>query len=253
LKQYPVAWIVYPIALLLFGCAPNREEWMSRAATQQAQVATGSIGNEQKIRNESRFGAQVLRTLSEQASKAAPNAGQNKQAAIAFAQNAILISSGLDSIADSQTDAQFTEAVWAMCDSDRRTAAPFVGQMLLGIANTARERSVSDPSHTQVLEHTATYMDTFGERLINIPSECDHANAAMAEANAEEQKAEAEHRENVNTAVTAAALVFAGAVILGSSAASVAAAEASRPVIIQEPAPAPSNCVYHDGNSYTCY
>jgi hypothetical protein len=88
---------------------------------------------------------------------------------------------------------------------------------------------------------------------MDIPSKCDQASGAMAEADAEEQKAEADHRENVNTAVTAAALVFAGAVILGSSAASVAAAEASRPVIIQEPAPAPSNCVYHGGSSYSCY
>lgn len=97
------------------------------------------------------------------------------------------------------------------------------------------------------------YFDTFGERLIDIPPKCDQTSAAMAEADAEEQKAEAQHRANVNTAVTAAALVFAGAVILGSSAASVAAAEASRPVIIQEPAPAPSNCVYHGRSSCPGY
>ena len=56
------------------------------------------------------------------------------------------------------------------------------------------------------------YFDTFGERLIDIPPKCDQTSAAMAEADAEEQKAEAQHRANVNTAVTAAALVFAGAV-----------------------------------------
>lgn len=119
-KDYNVAACmlsaVCSLALLLSGCAPNRAEWMSQAATQQAQAATGSIGDEQEVKKESRVAAQVLRTLSDDASNAA--AGPNQQAAIAFAQDAILISSGLDAIADSQTDEQFTQAVWSMCDSE---------------------------------------------------------------------------------------------------------------------------------------
>jgi hypothetical protein len=235
IRTIPTAFLVCSL-IWLPGCAPNREEWMSQAATQQAQAATGSIRDEQEVKKESRVAAQVLRTLSEDASNA--GAGPNQQAAIAFAQDAVLISSGLDAIADSQTDEQFTHAVWSICYSECRLAAPRVGNVLLGVASTARARVAADPSNAQVLEHTATYMDVFGERLIGIPSQCDQASAGMAEADAEEQKAEADHQANVNTAMSAAALVFAGAVILGTSAASVAAAEASRPVIIQEPAPA---------------
>jgi hypothetical protein len=222
------------------GCAPNRQQWMSQAAQGQAKLATGPIGDQQEVKKESRVAAQVLRKLSADASNSAP--GPNKQAVLMFAQDATLISGGLDAIAESQTDEQFTEAVWSMCDSDRRVAAPNVGRMMLGLANMFRGHVASDPSHTQQLEQMATYFDTFGERLVNIPSECDHASSAMAEASAEEQQAEVNHQANVNTATTAAALLFAGAVVLGSS---VASAEASRPIIVQSP-PVQNN--YYYGN-----
>ena len=37
----------------------------------------------------------------------------------------------------------------------------------------------------------SNYFDTFGERMINVPTECDRAQAGMAEATAKEQEDEA--------------------------------------------------------------
>ena len=56
-------------------------------------------------------------------------------------------------------------------------------------------------------QQTADYFDTFGERMINIPTECDRAEAGMAEASAREQQAEVQHQANVNAAVNAAELI----------------------------------------------
>jgi hypothetical protein len=75
------------------------------------------------------------------------------------------------------------------------------------------------------------YFATLGERLIDIPSKCQQASGAIAEANAEEQQAEAKHAANVNTALTAAALVFVGTAIVASN---VGAAAATRPTVVQQ-------------------
>jgi hypothetical protein len=111
---------------------------MSKAAQQQAKVATGPIGETKEVKAESRQAASLLRSLA--AGVLNPPQGVNPQIASAFAQDAGQISSGLDALADSQTDEQFTEAVFAMCDPDRKAAAPRVGQVMLGIANGIRTK-----------------------------------------------------------------------------------------------------------------
>jgi len=75
------------------------------------------------------------------------------------------------------------------------------------------------------------YFTIFGERLIDIFSKCQQASGAIAEANAEEQQAEAKHAANVNTALTAAALVLVGTALVASN---VGAASATRPPVVQQ-------------------
>jgi hypothetical protein len=50
-------------------------------------------------------------------------------------------------------------------------------------------------------ESAIEYFNTFGQRMVAVPSKCDQAADSMQEASAEEQKAEAEHSQNVNTAL----------------------------------------------------
>lgn len=211
------------------GCAPNRAEWMSQAAQQQAKLATGPIGNEQEVKVESRQGALMVNSLAADLSKAAQ--GSQQQIAQAFAQDTAQISGGLDAIADSQTDEQFTDAVFAMCDPERKAAAPRVGRVMIGLANAINAKPPTNVPLEEI-QRTVSYFDTFGERLIGIPAKCEHASAAMAEASAEEQQAEAEHQANLNAAATTTAIVLGAALI---TAGSVAAAEASRPIIVQSP------------------
>jgi hypothetical protein len=180
------------------ACAPNREQWMAQAATHEAQVATGTIGSEQEVRTQARQGASVLKGLSALVLKD-PHA--SAQVSAAFGRDCAQLSSGLDAIADSQTDEQFTAAVFGMCAPQRRDAAARVGQLMTGMA--ARIRANPPPKvPLEEIQHWQNYFDTFGERLINIPTECDHASATMAQAEAQEQRAEIQHQANVNAAAT---------------------------------------------------
>jgi len=156
-----------------------------------------------------------------------------------FTADSALVSSSLDAIADSKTDDQFTAAAFNMCDAQRRAAAPRVGEVLVGMANGIRAKPPPSVPAEQV-QHEAQYFSTFGERMINVPTECDQAQAGMVDASAREQQAEAEHQANVTAAVNAAELLFAGAVVYGST---VSAAQASRPIIVQSP-PVQNNYYY---------
>lgn len=168
-----------------------------------------------------------------------PPKGANSQVVAGFTTDAAEISAGLDSIADSKTDEQFTASVFNMCDAQRRDAAPRVGRVLVGMATGIRAKPPVNAPPQQV-EQVSNYFDTFGERMINVPTECDRAQAGMAEAAAKEQEAEARHQANVNAAINAAELIFAGAVIYGTA---VSAAQASRPIIVQSP-PVQNNYYY---------
>jgi hypothetical protein len=80
-------------------------------------------------------------------------------------------------------------------------------------------------------EQAYNYFATFGQRLIDIPANCQQARGAIAEANAEEQQAEARHAANVNTALTAAAMVFVGTALVAGN---VGASAATRPPVVQQ-------------------
>lgn len=233
---------VYAISgalLLLCGCGPNRQAALSEAGQQQVAIATGAIGTPDQVRSQARDGAKVLKGLSALAEGNSQKL--NPQVVTLLTTDNAQLSSGLDAIADSKTDDQFTASVFNMCDAQRRAAAPRIGQVLVGMANSIRAKPPANVPPAQA-QQSANYFDTFGERLINIPTECDRAQAGMAEAAAREQDAEAQHQANVNAAVNAAELIFAGAVVYGSA---VSAAQASRPIIIQSP-PIQNNYYYRN-------
>jgi hypothetical protein len=103
------------------------------------------------------------------------------------------------------------------------------GHVMMGIA--AGLRNNPSPTFTPEQRQSAiTYFETFGGRLIDIPTKCDQANNAMAAANAQEQQAEAQHQVNVNRSLAAAALIFTGAVVFTSA---VGAAAATRPPFVE--------------------
>jgi hypothetical protein len=215
---------------LLYGCGPNQKAVLSRAAQQQVTIATGSIGTEDQIRTQARDGARMLKDLSAALVRDPPK-GANPQVVAAFTADMAEVSAGLDAIADSKTDEQFTASVFDMCDAQRRDAAPRVGHALVGVATEIRAKPPVNATPQQA-EQMSNYFDTFGERMINVPTQCDRAQASMVAAAAQQQQAQAQHQANVNTAINAAELIFAGAVVYGTA---VSAAEASRPIIVQSP------------------
>ena len=219
------------------GCAPNRAQWMQQEADRQANLGTSSIGSEQNVKDEARQASGLLKSLATEA-LAKPPVGK-EQLAAAWAQEFSVVASGLDDIAGSQTDEQFTAAVFEMCDPQRRQAAPQVGKFMNVMAGAMSANPPPNVSNEEVKQLIA-YCQTFGERLIDIPSRCDQASAAMAQAEADEQRAETEHQANVNAATTAVAVVLGATLI---AAGTVAAAEASRPIIVQSP-PVETNNYY---------
>jgi hypothetical protein len=216
------------VLFLLYGCGPNRKAALSKAAQEQATIATGSIGTKDQIRAQARDGAHLLKEISAALVRNPPKG--NQQAVQLFTTDAAEVSAGLDAIADSQTDDQFTASVFNMCDAQRRAAAPMVGHFLVGVANGIRAKPPGNVPPQQV-EQQANYFSTFGERMINVPTQCDRAQAGMAEASAQEQQAEISHSKNVNNAMTAAAVVFAGTVLFASA---VGSAAATRPPVTEQ-------------------
>lgn len=200
---------------------------MSQAAQQQAAIATGPIGTPDQVRMQARDGAQVLKNL---AALMVGNSNANPQVVAAFTADTAQLTSGLDAIADSKTGDQFAASVFNMCDDQRRAAAPRVGQLMVGMANNIRANPPKGVPPDQV-QQTAKYFETFGERMINVPTQCNQAQAQMAAAQASVQQAQAQHQANIAAAVNAAELIFAGAVVYES-------AVASRPVYIQQNSPA---------------
>jgi hypothetical protein len=150
------------------------------------------------------------------------------------------VSSGLQDIAASKTDAQFTNAVFGMCATARKEACPRIGHLLLAIAGTVQSHPPVPNSTEQDKAQFVSYFQTFGQRLIAIPDKCEQASEAMVEASAEEQEAEAEHRENVNNALTISAVIFASTAL---AAGEVGAAAATRP-------PVQNNYVYVNQANY---
>jgi hypothetical protein len=209
----------------LVGCGPNRAQVMGNAAQSEAKTATAPIGSEDEVRSEAGQGALILTRLSA-AIAANPPKGQ-QQAAISFVREAAEIADGLRAIATSKSSAEFTNAVFGMCDPARKDAAPHVGVFLVALAGNVQAHPPANMTPIQQ-ERAISYFATFGQRMIRVPEECDQAASTMAEASAEEQKAESEHAQNVSTAINAAALVFAGTVLFATA---VGTAAATRPPV----------------------
>jgi hypothetical protein len=205
--------------LVLIGCAPNRAEWMAREEKHQAAQLTQQIGSPEEVKSEARVASNVLSNLSA-AISAAP--GSNPQIAMAFARDASMVASGLDTIASSQTDEEFTNAVLGMCAPERRDAEPRVGQVMLGAAGVAATNPHFTPEQRQ---QVVSYFQTFGRRLIGIPVQCEQATSAMQTA---EQNAELRHQSNVSTALTMATVLFVGTAMVAGE---VGAAAATRPPV----------------------
>lgn len=214
------ALIAYMVAQIIFlnGCAPNRAEWMAEAAHQEAASATSEMGNEQEVKAQARTGSEILRRMAALMLKDASGSKQQQMAA-AFGQDTDQVTAGLDAIANSNTDDGFVNAVFAMCDTQRVYAAPRVGRMLLGLARLMRATPPPNVPAQQV-QQEVNYLETFGGRLVNIPTQCDQAKAQMVQASTQEQQAEVQQQAKVNAAVSAAALLFVGAVVVGAAAAS---------------------------------
>jgi hypothetical protein len=214
--------------LTLSSCAPNREQWMNQAAQQQVKVATGSIGSPDTVRAQAAQGAVVLNGLAAVLLKSATPAQQ--PVAAAFANDPGEISSGLHAIAETHDDTQFTSAVFSMCQPVRREAAPRVGHALLIFAGGIQ---TSPPPNMgeQDRANAISYLSTFGERLIDVPAKCDQAGQQLTEASAQEQQAEITHAQNVDKALTAAAVVFMGTAMVAGE---VGAAAATRPPVVQQ-------------------
>jgi hypothetical protein len=207
------------------GCGPNRSEWMNSAAQEQAKIGTETIGDADGVRRQAGEAATVLTRLSAPWASNPPKGQQ--AAALQFVQDSAEISSGLRAIADSKGDAQFTSAVFGMCDPVRRQAAPRVGLVMIALAGNIQTHPPANMSEEDQ-QQAFNYFSTFGQRMVGVPTKCDQVAEAMAEASAEEQKAEVEHSQNVSTAVNAAALVFAGTVLFATA---VGAAAATRPPV----------------------
>jgi hypothetical protein len=223
---------------IISGCGPNRAQWMASAAHQQTSEATQSIGKPQEVRAEAAQGSAWLNNLASVITANPPNG--NQQTALAIAHDAAEVSTGLQDIAASQTDAQFTNAVFGLCTTARKEACPRIGHLLLAIAGAVQSHPPLPDSSEQDKAQFVSYFQTFGQRLIAIPDKCEQASAAMAEASAEEQQAEAEHRENVNHALAISAVIFAStALAMGE----VGAAAATRP-------PVQNNYVYVNQANY---
>ena len=201
---------------------------MSQAADQQTKVATSQIGSVQEVKAEAQQAAGLLNGLAAAALQKPP--GGNQQVAAAFYSDATQVSSGLQAIAQSQTDTGFTNAVFAMCAPDRETACPRVGHVMMGIAAGMRSNPPVNMTDEQ-RQSAINYFETFGGRLIDIPTKCAQANNAMTEASVQEQQAEAGHQANVNRALAAAAVLFTGAVVYASA---VGAAAATRPPVTEQ-------------------
>jgi hypothetical protein len=222
-----IAWLIAAL-IDLPGCAPDRSQWMSQAANQQAKVGTDQIGSVAEVKTEARQASELLKGLTAAALKNPP-AG-NQQVASAFSSDAMEVSAGLQAIAESQTDPAFTNAVFAMCDPTREAACPRVGHVMMGIAAGMRNNPPANMTDEQRLS-AINYFETFGGRLIDIPTKCEQASAAMTQASGQEQQAEAEHQTNVNRTLAAAAVLFTGAVVFTSA---VGAAAATRPPVTEQ-------------------
>lgn len=224
----PIAVAIF-LAAFFCGCGPNRAEWMAKAAKNEATAATEDMGTPDQIRIQAKAEAILINSMATSIYSNMDRYSDKERAVyLPFAQSAMEVASGLQEIAESKTDAGFTNAIFAMCDPERRKAEPLVGQTELEVAGALEAGKLQRNATPQQRADAVAMLTAFGNTMISIPSRCDQANAQMAEANLEEQQAEIKHQENVDRAMTAAAVIFAGTAM---AAGEIGAAAATRPPV----------------------
>lgn len=182
---------------------------MAQAASAQAQVATQDIGTVEQVKQASANGAQMLRQLVTmlQSMPPSPPLSAESRNRVGFVIGASNLADGLAAIGNSQNDDQFASACLAMCSDYRKKAEPIIGAALIRLPSNVPEMTEQD----------RISWTTFGSRLVSIPDRCAQMEQALQEASTEEQNAEANHQTNVNRAMVAAGVLFAGAVALESA------------------------------------
>jgi hypothetical protein len=159
------------------------ESGFQQTAQQQAAEATASIGDRPEVRDEARQAAGVLKGLVGMIVQL-PNA--NPQVVSGLTRDIAQLSTGLDGIADSHNDQEFTAAVFGMCEPEPMQASARVGPLLIGLGARIR---INPPANAPIDQVTgwARYFDRLGETLVRIPQQCRLARQAIAQAKAQVQ------------------------------------------------------------------
>jgi len=150
---------------------------------QQAAQATESIGDRPEVRNEARQAAGLLKGL---LGLILQLPHSNPQVVSGMTRDVAQLSSGLDAIADSHNDQEFTAAVFGMCEPEPMQASARVGPLLIGLATRIRTNPPANAPINQVTGW-AQYFDRLGETLIRIPHQCRLARQAIAQVKAQVQ------------------------------------------------------------------
>jgi hypothetical protein len=199
--------------------AETYESVLQSTAHQQAAEATASIGDRPDVQNEARQAAGVLKGLVGlilQLPKA------NPQVVSGLTRDVAQLSSGLDAIADSRNDQEFTAAVFGMCEQGPMQASARVGPLLIGLGASIRTNPPANAPSYQVTAWTR-YFDSLGETLVRIPQQCRDAQKALAEfearnlAQAEEQTKAAQIQADRTRAATMMLFCIAGGMLAPSS------------------------------------
>ncbi len=165
--------------------AGTYESQFQEAAQKQAAQATASIGDRAGVQSQARQAAGILKELLGLVSQT-PKA--NPKVVSGLTRDVAQLSSGLDAIADSHNDKEFTAAVFDMCDQDSMQASTRLGPLVFELGERIK---TNPPAHVPSDQVTtwALYLESLGETLVRIPRQCHHVHEAMArlKAQAKEQ------------------------------------------------------------------
>lgn len=154
------------------------------AREQAAAAATESIGSRTEVRNDARQAASVLKGL---IGLIVQLPQSNPRVVSALTRDIAQLSSGLDAIADSHNDQEFTAAVFDMCDPEPMQASARVGPLLIGLGARIRTNPPANAPSDQVIGW-AQYFDRLGETLVRIPHQCRLARQAITPVKARVQE-----------------------------------------------------------------
>jgi hypothetical protein len=161
--------------------ADSYQNQFGPAAQQQADNATASVGDRPRVQSQARQAAEVLKGLVGLVLQL-PNT--NPKVVSGLTQDVAQLSSGLDAIADSHSDQEFTAAVFGVCEADSLQACSRLGPLLFGLGTRVRIKPPANVPADQVIAW-AQYLESLGETLVRVPRQCHRAQEAIAEAKAQ--------------------------------------------------------------------